>query len=53
MHHVYILYSQRADLFYTGNTDLSPEERLEEHNEGIHPKAATKRGIPWCNAEYN
>ena len=47
MHHVYILYSDRANLNYIGNTDLDPNARLEQHNSGLHPRAATKRGIPW------
>ena len=44
---VYILYSERADLFYIGNTALPVTERLEQHNEGQHQRAASKRGIPW------
>ena len=46
-HWVYILFSERAGIYYIGNTDLDPKERLRQHNEGIHSKAATKRGIPW------
>ncbi|MEO0790303.1 MAG: GIY-YIG nuclease family protein, partial [Bacteroidota bacterium] len=45
--HVYILYSQRADQFYIGNTSLDVETRLRQHNEGEHTRAASKRGIPW------
>ena len=46
-HSVYILFSERANLYYVGNTDLDPQVRLAQHNEGVHPRAATKRGIPW------
>ena len=30
--HVYILYSEKLDRFYIGQTALPPEQRLEEHN---------------------
>ena len=46
-HSVYILYSDRTGKYYVGNTDLEPDLRLAQHNEGLHPRAATKRGIPW------
>jgi putative endonuclease len=46
-HKAYILYSQRANLHYVGNTALPIEKRLAQHNAGVHKKAATKRGIPW------
>ena len=41
---VYILYSDKADRYYTGVTDDLPW-RLERHNQGWG--RYTKRGIPW------
>ena len=46
-HHVYILYSEKLDKFYVGNTDVSPNERLQQHNDKQHKNAFTARGIPW------
>jgi len=40
----YILYSEKADRYYTGITDDLPW-RLERHNQGW--ARYTKRGIPW------
>jgi putative endonuclease len=45
MHHVYIIYSASRDQYYKGYTGLSPELRLERHNEGW--TRSTKSGIPW------
>ena len=43
-YHVYILYSETRDQFYTGFTkDLST--RLSKHNYGSTP--STRPGIPW------
>ena len=41
---VYIIYSNKADCYYTGITD-DIEWRLERHNQGWG--RFTKRGIPW------
>ena len=41
---VYILYSEKIDRFYTGQTqDLN--KRIERHNKGY--EKYTKKGIPW------
>jgi len=44
MHFLYILYSNKADRYYSGQTE-SVENRLEKHNNGH--SASTKSGIPW------
>ena len=44
MWYVYIIYSEKADKYYTGYTD-NPEWRLERHNQGWG--RYTKRGITW------
>ena len=41
---VYIIYSEKADRYYTGITN-DIEWRLERHNAGWG--RFTKRGIPW------
>jgi len=41
---VYILYSEKADRYYIGQT-FELEERLKQHNRG--DSAYTKFGIPW------
>jgi putative endonuclease len=41
---VYIIYSKKADRYYTGITDDLPW-RLERHNQDWGKY--TKRGIPW------
>jgi putative endonuclease len=41
---VYILYSEKADRYYIGQTS-ELEERLKRHNQG--DSAYTKFGIPW------
>jgi len=46
-HHVYILYSEKLDKFYIGNTDLPPTERLQQHNSVQHTNAFTAKGTPW------
>lgn len=46
-HHVYILYSERLDRYYVGNTDLDPLHRLRQHNEQQHKSAYTASGVPW------
>jgi putative endonuclease len=44
---VYILYSSKLNRFYTGQTSLSAEERLEEHNSKFYKNSFTAKGIPW------
>ena len=44
---VYILYSPSLGKFYTGQTTLSPEARLEKHNSGFYKNKYTARGKPW------
>ncbi len=52
MAYVYILYSEKADIYYVGSTnDL--QSRLERHNKGT--EKFTKRGVLWklvYSAEY-
>ncbi len=44
MAYVYILYSEKMDIYYVGSTnDLL--KRIERHNKGT--EKFTKRGIPW------
>jgi len=44
MFFTYIIYSQKIDKYYTGQTsDIN--RRLEEHNRGKTPSMAT--GMPW------
>jgi len=45
--HVYILYSEKLDRFYIGQTALSPSERLQEHNNARNDGSFSTRGIPW------
>ena len=47
VNHVYVLYSEKLNKFYIGNTDCSPIERLQQHNNKQHENAFTARGIPW------
>jgi putative endonuclease len=44
MFYVYILYSKRINMFYTGQS-VHPDVRLEEHNRGKTPFMAS--GMPW------
>src|SRR6056297_36073 len=45
MHYLYILYSEKIDQYYTGETrDVS--QRVKKHNRGH--SAATKKGVPWA-----
>ena len=44
---VYILYSQKLDRFYVGQTALPPEQRLAEHNSALYQGSFSTRGIPW------
>jgi len=46
MYSVYILYSSQIDKFYIGQT-VDLENRLIEHNKGIHDKSFTKRATDW------
>lgn len=44
MNYVYIIYSQRLDIYYKGITQ-NPENRLFEHNNGLSRFTAGKG--PW------
>ena len=46
-HHIYILFSEKLNRFYIGNTDLVPEERLSQHNNVFYKNAFTSKGKPW------
>ena len=43
-YYVYILYSQKLNKFYKGQTN-DIEKRLKRHNDGY--EKSTKSGIPW------
>ena len=44
MHYLYILYSEKIDQYYTGETgDVG--QRVNKHNRGH--SVATKKGVPW------
>ena len=49
--YVYILRCADSS-FYTGSTRLHPEQRLDQHNAGLDPKAYTYKRRPlelvWC-----
>ena len=47
VYHVYILYSEKIDRFYVGNTELKVLERLAQHNQGLNKNAFTIKGRPW------
>ena len=49
MHYVYILWSSKSKIFYTGETS-NLIERLSQHNNGLSP--ATKPHIPWDLVYY-
>ncbi len=44
MYHLYIIYSESIDQYYTGHSK-NLQDRLTRHNEG--KSLATKRGVPW------
>ena len=44
MFHVYIIYSEKLDLFYVGST-ANLIDRINRHNNGR--SKYTKKGIPW------
>jgi len=44
LHYIYILYSEKRDKYYVGQTS-NVESRLRKHNQGY--SKATKSGIPW------
>jgi len=44
MYHTYILYSEKIQKYYTGQT-ANLANRLQEHNQGETP--SIKIGIPW------
>ena len=43
-HYLYILYSEKRDKYYVGQT-ADVEIRLKKHNDGY--SSATKSGAPW------
>lgn len=49
MYHVYLLKSQKKDIFYIGYTK-NIEQRLNEHNAGL--VGYTKKYIPWGLVYY-
>ena len=44
---VYVLFSDKLNRFYIGNTNLLVEERLNQHNNSFNEKSFTTKGIPW------
>jgi len=44
MHYLYILYSEKVDQYYSGQTK-NVETRVVKHNNGY--SFATKKGVPW------
>lgn len=44
MYHTYILYSEKIQKYYTGQT-ANLANRLQEHNQGETP--SIRMGIPW------
>ena len=46
MFYVYIIYSEKADKFYIGQT-MDLEERLQQHNSGVFEKCSTKIANDW------
>ena len=46
MHYVYILFSEKAGRYYTGET-YDVAERLERHNTGYYDEKWTESGKPW------
>ena len=42
--HVYILYSEKLGVFYTGQTQ-NLDARIKRHNNGY--EKYTKKGLPW------
>ena len=46
MHFVYILYSEKIDSFYVGQTFDVPS-RIDKHNQGYYKHKFTARGVPW------
>jgi putative endonuclease len=45
-HFVYILFSEKIDLFYIGQSS-DPFQRLEQHNNPFENQNWTRKGIPW------
>jgi len=44
---VYILYSPKPDIFYTGFTSETIEIRLQKHLESIYGEKYTSKSIDW------
>ncbi|PWN05358.1 GIY-YIG nuclease family protein [Rhodohalobacter mucosus] len=45
MYYAYIIYSPSRDTYYKGHTSLTPQQRLERHNDQW--TVSTRSGIPW------
>jgi putative endonuclease len=45
MYYTYIIYSPSRDVYYKGYTSLTPQQRLERHNDRW--TVSTRSGIPW------
>jgi len=46
MHYLYIIYSEKLNKYYTGES-LDPENRLEQHNSRFFPNNFTKAAEDW------
>ncbi len=46
MHFVYVLYSEKINRYYIGETH-DVQGRLEKHNTGYYDEKWTERGKPW------
>ena len=45
MYYAYIMYSPSRDIYYKGHTSLTPQQRLDRHNDRW--TVSTRSGIPW------
>jgi len=45
MYYAYIIYSSSRDVYYKGHTSLTPQKRLDRHNDQW--TVSTRAGIPW------
>lgn len=45
---VYIIFSEKLNKYYIGQTSLKVEERVKEHNSSFNGNSFTTRGIPWA-----
>ncbi len=49
MHYLYIIYSERTDRYYIGET-MDLHRRLVEHNAGVFKGCFTRRSADWSYA---